>query len=385
MLHLRIDSNPGKVYLSSKILCEWLRCSYGLPICCRSSPESSGRDVSEMNTSKTDQEDILLTSAAISRGRTYQTAARMIHAEGLISETDFRMEADVSDPHQKLEATLKDGLVQGIHHLSRSLDRCRDMEGVDARRIASLTACNKKIARAFATDSTTGGLGYLAIAHEKAALLLSSIGLPICENDAHAAIRRAATLADRSVLGERHAQWRGLVSEIACQGGSNIRKVSNDLWRDGHMQADDPRMRLDINHLRAMPLYQAPANAFVNDSSRYITATFDRFHEERHPVWGSDKIQKDLIAFKAHAVILQQEGKTLTPPARALRQGVLMRHLSVISERGALNLAQAGDAEHAGKAITLFAMSCTAARRSFLYTERGRETEISASRDRQMN
>ena len=314
---------------------------------------------------------ISLVREAVSNAWTYREACLQIHASGRFDEHDFRLDAHISDIRSKLPRIDRSTIETSLARLARSLDRSRNLDGVNAIKISDLTRNNTKILNALPQDLSSASLGYLAIAFEDTALFLSSIDLPRCQRDALAAMTDAATLADTAVLAERHSRWDGRASMIACQIGQNLRLVSNNLWRNHIIESTDPRLKINFQQLKAEPLYEAGANRFLDEGRRILNSMVPKLRTLPDTNFSASAVKSDLIEVQSYADRLRRKKAGVGNAERSTIQANIMRKISSAAERSALSMEHAGSSENVD---LLFAISCTAARRSYLYDQKARQS-----------
>ncbi|KRS16917.1 hypothetical protein [Roseovarius indicus] len=313
----------------------------------------------------------LITTNALHVGATYRVAADRLNAEGYLPDDDFRLARDVQDDGQRLPDITPDYLRDCHARVTSFRDDLSRPGDPEAQALTSLLAVHGKLVHAASHGPRDQfeRLGGLATIEEEMALSFKKTGR--ADDAAQALIRYAAKSCDKAILTRLHEYFDGLAGPVAATSGQSFSRVVRDLWRNGKIESDDSRRKLNPTFFKTCPLFAVPSGQFLKETSACIRDIMPEVDGARdHPLWGRTAIENDIAEFQAAA----RQIRNASSPSQSARMKAyagIMGSVASMTERAGLNLAQSYPTSE--KVMALFSLCDSAAGRSHIYQRRARQ------------
>lgn len=302
-----------------------------------------------------------ISSIAANSCVTYFTAAEYLAARGEIDSDDIRLHVAKFLNGKMIPRVGVDRIKQEINAVqsiltpamadAKSLSRLKTITGTQKRLLCS---DGGRLADHMVT-------AYLGSSLEECYLLAVQNGNQISRTDRNRLLALIDLTTDRSVMTVRHANWNGLVSDIAHQNGQRVLAAGHDLRRNRLLPADD--FRATMSSYPPEVDYDAQTPAFLKQASTTITQFYPFLQQIDDPLFTKSTISRDISEMRT---LVEAQPKNAT--AKATRQIETMRKIAHIMERTAVNFDRTGQFPKAKAG--LMAMSCSAVSRQRIFEQR---------------
>jgi hypothetical protein len=304
-------------------------------------------------------------------GIEYHKIAAALQAKGIVAGEDPRLRHELCDPGAKVSESRSAFLAEVKHYHERT-HQMLDHNGVAAAAKGHL-AMQKKLICAVERGGDHSGIeaAALAISLESVGVDLLAAGHPT--RATRPLFRIAARTTDRVILRDRHAHYKGLISDLAIERDMSPSQVAAGLGRSGDIDQSDPRLSIPADNLRNYNMYHM--NEFVGHLKSTLYAHVPNLGPSEIPAYSRASILRDI------AQLPKREEASETDLQKNSRYAAFMGSVARICEGAAMNLHMT-DASSAKQVVpSLLATSVSAVQRGQAYAEWVRENgEVSLAK-----
>lgn len=277
-------------------------------------------------------------------------------AKGLVGKSDPRLRQELCDPRASVAESSSAFLAEAKHYHEQS----HRLSGPDACSVAkSYLAMQKKLIGAVERSGNHSGT-------EAAALAISfeSLGLTLIDSGHSARATRpffriAARTTDRVILGDRNAEYRGLVSEIAADKDIAPQQVAFGLLRAGKMDQNDPRLADCGDRVNIYNKYHM--DEFVGHIKSTLYAHVPNLGQSDVPAYSRGTVLREIAQLPKRGTTVETDHQKYT------RYAAFMGSVARISEGVAMNI-HSGDLKGQPDVVSgLLATSISATQRCQAY------------------